>query len=428
MFRGDWVKLNPITIQRIKMITALRNRNFALLWAGQFISTIGDWAIYVALPFYIYQMTSSVLATGTMFLVETLPRLFIGSFAGVLIDRWNRKRIMIFADFTRIAIVLLLLTIRSQDDVWLVYVIGFTESLLSEFFAPARSAIIPSLVDKDKLSDANSADAVGDAITRLIGPPLGGGLMAFLGVTGIVVFDAASFLLSGLMTLLVSYQNISSSPRQTSRGSNYLSAIWRDWIEGLRLVKLEHTVNIIFAITSIMMLGQGIIRVLFIIFINDVLKSDALGYGWFIAAQGVGGLVGGIMVSKIMRNTKPAMLISVSTSIAGILFLVIIGFSKLYVAISLNFFTGIFAVFFMVSTRTLLQKELSGEQLGRVFGTYSTSKAIASVVGMGIASIIGNMLGITVSLAVAGILLVVAGIPAIFIEFPLDRTTKGTEP
>jgi len=76
------------------MLAALRQRNFALLWFGQLISLLGDWILFVALPFYIYTLTGSTLATGIMFMVQTLPRLFLGSVAGVFVDRWNRRRTM----------------------------------------------------------------------------------------------------------------------------------------------------------------------------------------------------------------------------------------------------------------------------------------------------------------------------------------------
>src|SRR6202140_1528925 len=73
------------------MLAVLRQRNFGLLWVGQNISMVGDWVLFVALPFYIYALTGSTLATGIMFIVQTLPRLFFGSVAGVFVDRWNRS-------------------------------------------------------------------------------------------------------------------------------------------------------------------------------------------------------------------------------------------------------------------------------------------------------------------------------------------------
>ncbi len=125
------------------MLKLLRQRNFSLLWFGQFISVIGDWVLFIALPFYTYSLTGSVLATGAMFIVSTLPRLVLGSVAGVFVDRWDRKRTMIVADVLRVLLVAMLLFVRSRDWLWLIYASSFLESVVSQFFNPAKSAIIP---------------------------------------------------------------------------------------------------------------------------------------------------------------------------------------------------------------------------------------------------------------------------------------------
>lgn len=116
------------------MLRLLRQRNFSLLWVGQFISVIGDWVLFIALPFYTYSLTGSVLATGAMFIVSTLPRLVLGSVAGVFVDRWDRKRTMIMADVLRVFLVAMLLLVRSSDWLWLIYLSSFLELILSQFF------------------------------------------------------------------------------------------------------------------------------------------------------------------------------------------------------------------------------------------------------------------------------------------------------
>src|SRR5258706_16106337 len=97
------------------MLAVLRQRNFGLLWIGQIISMIGDWVLFVALPFYIYVLTGSTLATGIMFIVQTLPRLFFGSVAGVFVDHWNRKYTMVIVNLIQALILVPLFLARSQD-------------------------------------------------------------------------------------------------------------------------------------------------------------------------------------------------------------------------------------------------------------------------------------------------------------------------
>src|SRR5215469_13593049 len=128
------------------MLTLLRNRNVFLLWLGQFISLAGDWLPIVALPFYVFQLTGSILQTGGMLMAEMLPRVLLGSIGGVFVDRWDRRWTMIVSDLLRASILLLLLLVHTRDLLWLIYVVAVIQSSVSQFFMPAASAIRPLLV------------------------------------------------------------------------------------------------------------------------------------------------------------------------------------------------------------------------------------------------------------------------------------------
>src|SRR3712207_7326554 len=102
------------------MMALLRQRNYGLLWFAGATSLLGDYALMVALPFFIYDLTGSALATGGMFMAQTLPRILLGSVAGVFVDRWDRKKTLVIADLARGLLMLLLLLVRSVDLLWLV--------------------------------------------------------------------------------------------------------------------------------------------------------------------------------------------------------------------------------------------------------------------------------------------------------------------
>jgi MFS family permease len=130
------------------MIMLLRQRNYGLLWSSQLISQTGTWALLAALPFYVFQLTGSVVATGTMFLVEVIPPILLGSVAGVFVDRWDRRWTMIGANVVRGLLLLLLLAFSSKEQIWVVYVVAFLESVVNLFFGPANNALLPQLVMK----------------------------------------------------------------------------------------------------------------------------------------------------------------------------------------------------------------------------------------------------------------------------------------
>src|SRR5512138_2159413 len=128
------------------MLTVLHQRNFALLWFGQLISTAGDWVLLLALPFFVYSLTGSALATGIMFIVRALPRVLLGSVAGVYVDRWDRRRTMIIADLLRCFLLLAMMAVHTVADLWIIYLAAVLQSTISQFFTPAKNALIPRLV------------------------------------------------------------------------------------------------------------------------------------------------------------------------------------------------------------------------------------------------------------------------------------------
>src|SRR5437762_12450191 len=104
------------------MFAVLRKRNFTLLWLGQIVSMCGDGFLFIAVPYYVYQLTGLILQTGITVVAETLPRVLLSSLAGVFVDRWNRRWTMLIADLLRAAVLLLMLLVHSADLLWLIYI------------------------------------------------------------------------------------------------------------------------------------------------------------------------------------------------------------------------------------------------------------------------------------------------------------------
>ncbi len=185
------------------MLNLLRNRNFSLLWLGGLISLMGDWALVVALPFEVYQRTGSTLATAGILLASLLPAVLFGSAAGVFVDRWDRRRLMIVVNVA-LAIALLPLLAVDALGIWIVYAVLVVAKLLEQLFVPAEVALLPQLVGEDHLVPANSMSSLNRNLARLVGPVVGGAVVAFGGLTAVVVVDAASFLVAAVLIALIS--------------------------------------------------------------------------------------------------------------------------------------------------------------------------------------------------------------------------------
>src|SRR3990170_1785222 len=139
------------------MLAVLRQRDYALLWFGGFISMLGDFVLFVAVPYEIYRMTGSTVAMAGMSLAFLIPNILLGSVAGVYVDRWDRRRLMIVVNLLQ-ALTLLPLLLVGQLGLWVVYAVLVVESCVSQLFNPARVALMPSLLagGKEELLTANA--------------------------------------------------------------------------------------------------------------------------------------------------------------------------------------------------------------------------------------------------------------------------------
>ena len=410
------------------MLRVLRQRNFSLLWFGQFISIIGDWVLFIALPFYTYSLTGSVLATGAMFIVSTLPRLLLGSVAGVFVDRWDRKRTMIVADLLRVVLVAMLVLVRSRDFLWLIYVSSFLESVVSQFFNPAKSAIIPLLVGEKDLLAANSLNGTSDALTRLIGSALGGVMMGWLGFSSVVLLDAGSFLVSALMIALILLPARTDTRPDAARApGGGILGVWREWVAGLRLVKRERLLLMLFIVMGVAMLGDSMITVLIVPLVKTLMGGGAQLLGWLMMAQGIGGLLGGLLLAQFGKHLSPRRLSAIGLFVTGIIIFVIVKIPHSILVLPLMAVGGLAAATWFISSETLLQLGTTDEFRGRIFGTLGTTSALAYLVGMLLASALTDLLGLVLILTISGGLYIFSGILA-WIMLPKTQPSQPDRP
>jgi MFS family permease len=394
------------------MFSVLRHRNFALLWVGQFISFLGDWVLFAALPFYVYDLTGSTLATGAMFMVETLPRVALSSMAGVFVDRWDRRRTMIAADLARAGLILALLLVRSPDYLWALYAVALLESSISQFFGPAKTALAPLLVPESELLAANSLGAASEQLTRLIGPPLGGMLFAVIGLQSIVLVDSASYLISGLLIALIAAPR-PVAPAPSADPAPARAGVWREWLAGLQLVRRDRRLAGLFLTMGPPMIGEGIILVLAVVYVKQVLHSDASVFGWLLSAQAVGGILGSMVIGRAGRALAPGRLIGLCGLADGLLLLLIFNIPVVWIDLGLFALGGVPVVGFFVSVTTLLQEQAPDRYRGRVFGALGTTTALLTLLGMGLAAGLSDRVGIVPMLDVMGALYLAGGLVAL---------------
>ncbi|HJT56596.1 MAG TPA: MFS transporter, partial [Ktedonobacteraceae bacterium] len=319
-----------------------------------------------------------------------------------------------------------LLLVHSTAWLWVVYVVAFVESILTQFFTPAESALLPLLVSEEHLGPANSLNSLNKNIARLVGPPLGGIVAGLLGLPAITLADATSFLIAGgMIALIVMKPSLAQEGDEiTSTAANRqhpLVKVWREWLEGLGLVKRERLVSIMFVLFSVTSLGEGVFGVLFVVFVYRILHGGALQLGWLMGAQAVGGLIGSVFVGYVIKALSPSRLIGISAVLFGLIDLVIFNYPAFFpgfaLAVILFVLVGIPGVGTMTSAYTLLQTAVADEYRGRIFGAVGTTGALFMLLGTILAGFLGDHLGVVTVLNTQGAVYVLAGVFAIVTLF-----------
>ena len=402
------------------MLTLLRRRNFALLWFGGLISMAGDWMLRIALPAHVFTLTGSTLATGAMFMAGMLPSLLLGSVAGVFVDRWDRRWTMVLTNLVLAVCVLPLALVSSTGELWIVYVVAVLQSSVGQFFGPAENALLPTLVGEEHLVTANALNALNNNLARLVGPALGGIVAATVGLTGVALIDAATFLVAAALIGLIRVDRAAPDEPSASDGERArisITAVWREWIAGLAVVRHSPLLALLFTIIAIVAVGEGIVSVLFVPFVTEALGGKALELGWLMSAQAVGGLLGGLVIAQAAKGVSPYRLLGPCTLLFGLIDLVIFVSPLFYPSITLQLvlfvLVGLPAAGFGASLSTLLQHGTSDAYRGRVFGAQNTTFALLTLCGMGLASVLGDIVGIVPVISLQGGVYIAAGFLAL---------------
>ena len=393
------------------MFTLLWRRNFALLWFGGLISMVGNWMLHAALPYYVYQQTQSTMATAVMLAAELAPYLFLGSLAGVFVDRWDRKRVLVIASSLQGGVVLLLLLVRSPEWVWVVYVVSFIQTCIGTFFGPAEGSLLPRLVGEELLLPAQSLNALNNRFARLIGPPLGGVLLGTVGLPGVVVIDSATFLIAALMIAGITVSpKVTAAPLPAGHIQAAWSQFWVEWREGIQIIRKEHVISTLFIVLMLMNFGGIMIDPLYPGFIEAIVGAGPQAFGWLMTVHAIGGILGGVLLSQMGQGLPATRLLAWGSIAGGIIGLVMFNLPILAVTFAASFISGLPSVATSTAADTLVLTSTPEAYRGRVIGALSTTIALVSLVSVvGLAGVLGELLGIVTMLNVASGLNILAG-------------------
>ena len=407
------------------MIELLRHRNFAPLWWGGLISLTGNRVLTVALPFYVFVQTGSTIATAGMVIATIVPTMLFGSVAGVWVDRWNRKRILVISNVLMALVLLPLLLVGSSGWWWLVYPVAFLETTVSTFFRTAENALLPQLVGGVQLIPANALNALNDTLARLVGPALGGTLLAAGSLDTVIVFDSLSYAVAGLLAVRIEAPPHQARPpapgfgAAPSPGARFL----REWRQGFTLILRHRVLLPLTVVMGLTTLGGTMIDPLFAPFVFEILTGNAAQFGWILTVQGLGGIGAGLLVGRLARRLRAAPLLGLSSAAIGILLLVMFRSNSVTFVTAVSFVLGAVSVGSRVGSQTLLQEHTSDANRGRVYGTGAMIGSSLELLSVAFAGVAAARLGIVPVLSLAAGITFLAGILAIL----LLARTRSTE-
>jgi MFS family permease len=353
-----------------RSLSVLRtNRNFRLLYFGQAISQLGDWFNSVAVFALLLDLTGSATAVAWMMIVQFLPVAIVGPLAGVVVDRVDRRRLMIAADVLRGFLILGLLLVRRREDVWIAYVVMALTVSAQAFFEPARTSTIPNITSADELMPANAVASATWAAMLAVGASVGGLVTALAGRNVAFVINALSFFASAFFINQTRFRSAPPS-KPPAVGLLALTGLTDLW-EGIGYVRRQSHVAALMFVKAGWGLAGGVLLLLSIFGqrVFPIAGSTAAGIGVLYGARGIGAGLGPIALRWILGQ-KPSTLrrtIGPAFFVIGAFYMVLGAATSLPVA-ALSVLCAHFggSILWVFST-VLLQMEVPDRFRGRVF-------------------------------------------------------------
>ncbi|MDP4093198.1 MAG: MFS transporter [Bacillota bacterium] len=345
---------------------ALRHKNFRYYWIGMCVSLIGTWMQNIAQPWLAYTLTKSPFLLSLIGALQFTPVLLFSLFAGVIIDKFAKKKILIFTQFASMVITLILAILVWSGDVryWHLVVMASALGIVNTFDMPTRQAFVVELAGREDLMNAIALNSSIFNVARIIGPALAGIVMNYVGIGDCFFANSISFGAVLISLFFIKPLPITAKPKDNSK-------IFTDIKDGIKYIfKNRIILDTILVIAIVGTFGPNF-SVLVPVFAKEVLHQKEAGFGILMSLMGVGSFIGAMIVATTSRSGPKRVMMNAVPLLVGI-FLIITGYTNAYFLTGLSLaFTGFFFVSFSSSANSTIQLNTSDEYRGRVMSIYS---------------------------------------------------------
>lgn len=383
-------------------LSALRYPNFRLYFIGQLISLTGSWMQIVAQGWLVFDLTKSELWLGIVACAAGLPALILSPFAGVLVDRMSRRKILLFSQTMQmiLAFILAWLTFTHEVQVWHIVTLAFFLGVTNAIDAPARQTIIADLVSREELSSGIMLNSIMFNASRVFGPAAAGIALTNFG-------PAVCFFLNGASFLAVIFMLVIMQVKHTARGAANVSPIQR-LKEGLAFSRQHSTIAPLLLLAVSASIFTANISQLLPAYADKILHSPEAAYANLSTAFGVGAVISGVFMAYLGRVFGRGRIVTAMAAFVMVLGVLFAFTTTESIAVVLIALFGFGIILEFVTVNTLIQSEVPDEFRGRVMSLYTLAwfgfspfgalalGAMAEVIGtpaaMAIYAVIGGVL------------------------------------
>jgi MFS family permease len=354
-------KLKPI-------LRALESRNYRLFFAGQAISLVGTWMTQIATVWLVYDLTNSALWLGVVGFSSQIPSFLISPFGGILVDRWNRHRILITTQILAMiqSLTLAALALTGVMQIWHIILLSLFQGLITAVDSPARQAFVPEIIERKE--DLGNAIALNSSVfngARLVGPAIAGLLIASVGAGVCFLIDGLSYIavIAGLLAMKLKPRKIAT----------HTTNVWQRLIEGFSYAFGFPPIRAILLLLALFSFMGMPYTILIPIFAKNILQGSAETLGFLMTAVGVGALVGGVYLSSRSTVIGLGKIIAIAPAIFGTALVIFSQSRILWLSLFMMFLVGFGGILQIASSNTILQTIVEDDKRGRLMSLYTMS-------------------------------------------------------
>jgi MFS family permease len=402
-----------------RTFSALRYRDYRLLWFGAFMSTTGTWMQTVAQGWVVLEMTNSPFLLGVDGFLATGPMLIFSLFGGVIADRVSRRKIMILSQYTQMgfAFILALLLYFDQVQVWHIFLLSFLTGSAQSFSGPAYASLLPLLVKRHDVPNAVAMNSMQFNLARVVGPVLAGVAIPLWGFVACFVLNGVSFI-AVIIALLMMRTPMVAAPADERRG------LVTEMKAGFDFVMKRHKLLLLTFLAFVgTFLGMPIVTFMPVV-AKDIFALEATGYASMLTVYGIGSVVGALFVAATAHQPNKGRL-ALMLQVTFALLLVAFGLSRsLPISLVISFFAGACIVAVISLYSSLVQLATTDSMRGRVISIFMLAFRGGMPLGNLLAGWVAQRWSISLALAVNGAVLAVVAVAFILRRVQLDEATQ----